>query len=481
MLKRSRVIWIVIFFLTIFIAASFFPKKQYTSPETNPEVTSETQAPFNPESLSCPDCNVLFIAIDTLGAKHMSNYGYDRDTTPYLNELAKQSIQFNNHYVQIPYTPPSFWSIMTGLYPHTHNLPDPNNIFPKLEERQRTEPLDMTGVEPNEIDENLPVLPRVLNDNGYKTRGQVSFPIMNSFKPVFEEFEIIDEEAESSDGSAFYQTTNKTMDWLTENKDGKFFLFVHYWDVHSPYRPIAEFDVFQARDENDRLSINEAKYDGEILFVDHKIKILMNKVRQLGLDENTIVVITSDHGEQFGEKDCSEFLGEEGRCEAHSVSLFEEEIYTPLMIVLPKNAGSKKIDKVTQSIDIMPTILDLLEISPISDIEGRSLVPLIAGEEWRDGAAFAELSEFTARSASTSIRKESWKLINIYQEAGVLQRLHDLSQNEDQNYLLEKPKIVKNLEDLLFNITQGKRLKAVDKRDLDQNTLQMLKSLGYIN
>ena len=468
MLKKNKLLILFIFFLL-----AFYTYKQQSKPKLEPS--------FSLESLNCTDCNIILIGIDTLGTNHMSVYGYERKTTPFMDELAKKSIKFNNHYSQIPYTPPSFWSIMTGLYPHTHNLPKADNIFPNPEEVNEPSIFeDVDRIRAEKIDPNLAVLPRVLKKNGYKTKGIISFLNLYSLESVFDNFEFFDEETESSTGEAFYQTTNQAIDWLEKNNDQKFFMFLHYWDTHQPYTPVKEFDIFTPDDSNDRFQSNAAKYDGEVLFVDHKIEILFDKLEELKLNENTIVIITSDHGEQFGEKNCGYFLKEAEQCEFHSISLYEEEIHTPLIIYLPHNQGAKEIDQISQSIDIMPTIFDLVGLPSIDQLEGESLLPVIRGEKNQNKTAFSELSQYTSFADVTSIRKENWKLINIYRDDEAIQLLYDLDQGENKNYISEQPQLVQELTNLIFEVTQGERFTQIDQSELDQNTLLMLKSLGYI-
>jgi len=268
----------------------------------------------------CSNCNVLIITTDTLRAQNLGMYGYERDTSPYLDKFADGNILFERAYVQIPFTAPSHWSIFTGLYAHNHQIwnywewrkgEDDDTVDEGLPEDIKTSKTDAKKYDSYESIINsiinkakvLPFLPAILSEQNYSTVAFTSSAMVRTLEPFFDSY-TLSHYSDSSTGS--YATTHKTMQWLEDNgSSNKFLLWVHYWDVHSPYAPIAEYDIFES-DSEDRFAKDEANYDGEIRFLDYKINMILEKLDELELSNETIVIIVGDHGENFGEYDCSE-------------------------------------------------------------------------------------------------------------------------------------------------------------------------------
>ena len=449
------------------------------------------------------DYNVLIIVIDTLRADHLSTYGYFRETSPNIDEFAAESIKFNNHFCQIPFTPPSHWSIFTGLYPHTHNIAaynwnqNPNHnwtnftrpqinrsdwnrtIRPPVNWSQFNRTNVSTLVRNNTVmleqiinrTKGFPILPFILKDEGYKTAAFVSSGMVGTLEAVFEEWTFNEERS----GTGFRKTTDDAIAWLEENKDEKFFLWVHYWDVHQPYQPIPEYDIFED-EKKDKYS--SARYDGEIRYVDHKIGQLLDKIDELGLKENTIVIITGDHGEMFGEYNCRDFTGKNTPCTGHYVSLYNPETYVPLIIRVP-GVEAKQINSITQSVDLAPTIVELLD-AEVDDVntsfEGYSLLPLINDEERQYEFAFSELRK--GGSYSKSLMVPGWKLMLIENNGGKIVRLYDMEKGEDEDFSQSEQEIASELIIEMDNLMKGKELENAEP---DEETKKMLRSLGYVS
>ena len=442
------------------------------------------------QDLKCKDCNVLLIIIDTLRADHLSCYGHDRDTSPNIDRFAEGAVIFNNNFCHIPFTPPSTTSILTGLYPHTHNAFMLNR--------------SATDERINDSD----ILPKMLSMHGYKTGGFLSSRMVRFLEKSFDDSAVNEEGKfyrdelvpEDKKKAGFNKTTEEALSWLDKNHEEKFFLLVHYWDVHAPYRPIEEFDLFTTGNES-RGEKQSVKYDGEIRFVDHKIDMIMDKIDTLGVSDNTIVIITSDHGEAFGEYDCKDFWQDRkghhhdvdpygagvqiiGRgqgggmpCKGHYNSLHRPEIYTPLIIRVPGDRGGREVDSITQSVDLYPTIFELLDLPLDHDIDGKSLVPLMTGEKREHDFTFSELRKRGAGFFATSIKTPEWKLIQIERKTSNVTRLYN-SNEKKKDVASENAEIVEFLSDEIYNILEGKDLELEEP---DEETEKMLRSLGYLH
>lgn len=321
----------------------------------------------------CPDCNVVLISVDTLRADHLGCYGYHRNTSPNIDRLASDAVLFENAFSNSHWTLPSHMSIMTSQYPSAHDV----NFFYSNEQR---------------LDESKTTLAEVLKSSDYKTvafTGGGLVDPMFGFDQGFDGYNVIDTSYENT------ELLNEIFGWLENNHNEKFFMFVHTYSVHAPYLPPGPFkgtfsdsysgSIIDSLDEMKRAhsanlsrfklflnSINTsdpsdvyhavALYDEGILYMDHCIGQLMKRLEGLGLGEKTLVVFTSDHGED---------LTEHGVIALHGY-LYDEQVHVPLIIRLPgKNSGTVKTP--AQGIDVMPTTLDILDIAQPSSVQGESL------------------------------------------------------------------------------------------------------------
>jgi arylsulfatase A-like enzyme len=404
--------------------------------------------------------NLLFIMIDTLRADHLSCYGYDRETSPNIDRFAAENIIFHNHYCSIPFTPGSHWSNFTGRHPHNFG--------------------DSISRAAEGVMTDTPVLTLLLREQGYRTAAFVSNDMVKFLGGNFGHFERFNErQYRNEHDTGFYQTTNAALEWLDGKASKPFFLFIHYWDPHAEYNPIADFDLWSAGLEgNERQA---ALYDGEIRFVDCKVQMLLDKLDELDLQDSTIVVITADHGEAFGEHDGRDFLLEEQStfCTGHYKTLFDTETRVPLMLRVPGVVGNREVESVTQSVDLLPTLLELLAMSNERSVDGRSLRPLIDGRQRPDGFAFSELRKrVKGRTVlSRSIVADGWKLMAIESDQGEVHRLHRLEQGEDQDLADREGPVAEKLLQQIRELTGGK---VMEEEKPDEETIELLRSLGYI-
>jgi len=373
-------------------------------------------------ALQCKGCNVIFISIDTLRADHLGSYGYfNKDISPNIDALAGQGMLFSEAFSQVPFTPDSHLAMMNALYPLRSKMILASNASSESKRNSSA---------------GFVTLADVLKGNGYRTAAFVGNELVNSVKQGFEEFNA--PKGVKADG-----ITAKGVEWLKKNKDGRFFLFLHYWDAHFPYAPPAGYDTYNYSREpyyaDERygqkglsarrqrtldcdIRCDIAKYDGEISYVDDQIGTLLREVDGLGLSNNTVIVITSDHGENFGEHNMSDFgYPNEGPCLFHTFTLYDEEVHVPLILKGPNIPADSRREGVVELIDITPTLLDMLDVgmgrNTTYSFDGRSLLPLMAGDGNQSGYAISQLpkqiSTGDARKMTFGIRTDGWKLVRL--------------------------------------------------------------------
>jgi len=447
--------------------------------------------------ISCASCalftdqkmNIVLISMDTARRDHYCLYGYDLNTTPFLNGLAEECVVFENTISQSVNTGPSHASIFTGLYPHTHGC-----IF-------NSSPLP---------EENL-TLAEYLREHDFQTAAFISgYTLKNTLSRLAQGFETYSDDFPSGERPGL-DVTREALAWLKEKgQEGAFCLFAHYFDAHGPYRPpeplnrqflrtgeernvqagfIPRYQRQVNPDGTIRTNIDYyiAQYDGEIRYTDMQIKILLDYLREAGLLENTLVVIFSDHGET---------LDERFHMLDHGSRVTEEQISIPLLLRFPGGQyGGLRIKDMVQSIDIMPTILDYLGLSFPEHLEGFSLMPLIRGEQenshpfsFTEGKCkayrYANMPyQLKSDAVITSIRDVRWKLIELPGQDHPYYELYDLVSDpgETVNLLEARPDKFQELRrQLLAFKAKSKYPDAIFTPPVDEAVWRELKSLGYV-
>jgi arylsulfatase A-like enzyme len=357
--------------------------------------------------------NVILIGIDTVRQDHLGCYGYDRGTTPNIDRLARRGILFENAVSPSPWTLPSFATVFTSLYPTQHGAVTP-----------------MTSMRTS-----FPTLAGLLKDQGYATGAIINAPYLGPRYNLSRGFDLYDmppRKGRIADG-----TTADALKWMDLNKDRPFFIFVHYFDPHTPYEPPSPYDTLFASGysgpignsfEPVRLASSrgsrfegmealtpadakriESLYDGEIAFMDKAIGDLLRGVDDLGLREKSLIVLLSDHGEEFFDHGGFE----------HGHTLYEELIRVPLMMslpgVIPEGVG---VRQQVRLLDVAPTVLDLLDMAERPGLQGVSLGPLIKGNQRHEsrsgpllGPRFAYSEALLYGYENKSVSSYPWKLI----------------------------------------------------------------------
>jgi arylsulfatase A-like enzyme len=290
--------------------------------------------------------------------------------------------------------------------------------------------------------------------------------------------------------------TNAASLWLKEKNPNKFFMYIHYDDAHFPYNPPNKFKMYDTYKStanitgdnfksirNGTIKLNEddlnhiiASYDGEVKWVDEKIGLLLNAIDTLGYTNNTTVIILADHGEEFMEHNGV----------AHGHTLYEELIRVPLIMKGPTIPVNTRPEGLVQSIDIAPTVLDILDLQPHNTWEGKSLVPLIYKSEDIHDYVYSEHKGYDAKDFLRVIQSKKWKLIKNYATHQNL--LFDLENDpaERTNVENKHPKIVATLESQLSKWLNNEEAKSnasqfIRTIKIDAATKEKLQSLGYAN
>jgi arylsulfatase A-like enzyme/cytochrome c-type biogenesis protein CcmH/NrfG len=341
------------------------------------------------------------ISVDTLRADRLSCYGYKGLQTENLDQLARAGVRFETVLSPVPVTLPAHVSMLSGLYPFQHGVQD-NGRF--------------------RVPAGQNLLAERLKGSGYRTAAFVSSIVLDRTYGLDQGFDLYDvsiDPAMSLMGQPFERPASETVaavtNWLRQDSSGPFFLFVHLYDPHAPYRPPPPYSQ----------RYQDRPYDGEIAFVDAELGKLLAALEDKGLSEDTLVVLTGDHGESLGEH------GEP----THGVFLYESSVRVPLILRLPgKLPAAKVVSNQVSLVDLVPTVLAVLEFPSPEGLPGRNLMPLLSSSPGPDPAVLLE-SEFQRFnflwSALAAVRYQDWKyvqaprpeLYNLKKDPGELKNL----------------------------------------------------------
>lgn len=432
------------------------------------------------------DYNVVLIVIDTLRSDHLPFYGYDRGTAPFLTELSKQSIVFENAFSASSWTSPATASIFTSMYPYQHGV-----LMGLLAIRnaQKVDP----NLEINRIPPEIETIAEVMKKNGYQTYGaadNLNIDDRQGFTQGFDKFR-----------TYMYRQAPNLNEVVTKwhkklTGGGKYFLYLHYMEPHAPYHPREPwFGKYKESTEDSatqqvlQQGLSEAltekrvtriaAYDSEINFVDQHIKELYQLFKW---NQNTVIVVTADHGEG---------LWDHGLM-AHGKTLYREEIQVPLMIYLPQteNRPGKKISVNVSTLDIVPTIRDILNLDKGETDEGLSLTPLINNDKIAKDHPLNNRDLFSHLWVKTDEKDPvEWKS-SIYKTWHYMMKMPDSRHiyslltdfREQENLWANAKKTAMELEKRFnaFMKTCRKFKQQTTKYKQDKKETDKLKSLGYV-
>ncbi len=456
--------------------------------------------------------NVLLITIDTLRRDHLGLYGYARNTSPCIDALATRSVVFEQAVTPIPLTLPAHNSLLTGLYPKRHGVLD-NARKTFLAPRVQTlaERLDRMGYDTAAFVSSAVLAHRSSDiDRGFRYFDDRRPGVLHLPETALELPEVRAllrlprGEIERSERNAEW-TTLAALRWLSTRRQ-PFFAWVHYYDPHSRYSPPEPFNRlfsgnydgpargvnwyttdFETRrriiSSKDDLEYMVSQYDGEIAYTDHWFGRLVQEMAARDLMENTVVVVTADHGESLTEHDY--FFD-------HSVCLYNTCVLIPMIVRLPGERGAgHHVAQQVRLFDLFPTILELLGENAGEEIDGRSLVPFweaeslppgtdcylniyrpeIAGDKELFGIQTADGRKFVQTSAWWGDQLRMKPLSQYFDtRADPLELINLAGQRRDESGRLLEDVIRWNRTDIAT---------AEHAADLDEEARELLRSLGY--
>jgi arylsulfatase A-like enzyme len=423
-------------------------------------------------------CNLILIVVDTLRADRLGCYGWPDASTPTLDSLAARGFLFESAFAQITTTVPSHASIMTSLYPRSHGIYGNDGVLPAAAN----------------------TMAEALQAAGYRTGAVVGVSFIGPGSGLTQGFQHADAPRVVRRAA---EVTSLAIEWLrAASGEDPFFLWVHYYDTHLPYDPPYGFrrkepgyrGRFQSRitiagmraicsgqvpvpDEQELKHVSML-YDGEVSYVDSEVGRLLGTLRSMGLHDETVVAITADHGESHGEH---------GVYFDH-IGLYDPTARIPLLLTVPGQRFGRRIASLVQSVDIMPTLLELMGAEAPAGVEGVSLVPVLRQPGLEvNSVAYSEHND----GALAAIRTGAWKLVlglkNLYlrddwQRRAGERELYDL--REDPSETLNVGAIQRDQEMALAEQLQAWLAQADPKwgrpRRLDAETEQVLRQLGYL-
>jgi arylsulfatase A-like enzyme len=466
---------------------------------------------------------VILMVSDTTRRDHLNSYGYQRETAPTLARIAGQGVRFTDNISQATWTKVSFPTIMTSLYSSTNTVKETNDQLPAA----------------------AVTLAEVFRDAGYATVGFSSVAFNGKLTALHQGYEEFHEATSIPEpGSKTARTyVDRLGQWLARHRQEPFFVLLHVFDPHPPLEPRRPYNTLWSNpdkraeldknietlkkfikhaDDRGRLmaTLEEMKesgvnyeemmsnlvgwYDGSIKGEDTEIARLLERLKELGLADKTLLAYTADHGEEFHEH---------GRM-WHGQTVYGELTCVPLMFYGPGFIpGGLVIDQTTQNIDIMPTLIELSHLPLPKNIQGQSLLPLMAAAKevgsgdpsklrpvaekygWTHRPAFSEKA-LTQQSGgprpydteSYAVVYDGWKLIRNSKRADGTPEFELFDHKNDplnrKNVADQHPDIVKRLTETAEKLRQSAIAAALPKTGVNSKMsaeeLQRLRSLGYV-
>lgn len=449
-------------------------------------------APFLPTDAVGPGrLNVVLISLDSLRADHLGCYGYDRDTSPRVDRLASEGIRFENAIATSSWTLPTHLTMFTGRYQLSHGVVhDTITLSPAV-----------------------PTLGQIMKSVGYSTAGFVSGPYvaghygydrgMDTYVDLSAEY---GHRREARSAIVAPAINELALPWIEEHRREPFFLFLHYFDIHYDFVPPPPYDTMfdpdytgtmDGTDFIERKDVHRnmdprdlehilALYDGEIRFTDDYVGQILDKLDEVGLREKTVVVLVSDHGDEFFEH------GNKG----HHRTVYQEVLRVPFIVRLPdgRHAGLVS-DEPVSLVDVMPTILSAVGIRGPVDLEGLDAVALARGEVDARDAVYAEFYDKRGFNVQIARRTKTDKAIQHFNRITHPKRapLEYYRIDQDPEELEDlapeaPPSLDASLERMgtwldgrwAVNGEFQRQAAGANRIEIDDETLERLKSLGYV-
>ncbi|MCP2605318.1 sulfatase, partial [Candidatus Aminicenantes bacterium AH-873-B07] len=413
--------------------------------------------------------NLIYIVLDSARPDHFSCYGYKYRTTPNIDKIAKESFIFKNAFTQAVYTLASTSSLFTGLYPVSHYVI-----------------MDYQG-----LSDEFYTLAEAFRDKGYLTIAEISNPYVSAKFNMHQGFVLFKENWKTENILLKSETIN-----LIKNKKKRFFLYIHYTAPHAPYNPPFRFKKkFLSHSCNEKLGsveylekIEEGKikltkeeikcliklYDANLYYVDYYLGKAINLLERENLLKNSVLIITSDHGEAFFEHQKIQ----------HNTTVYEEMIKIPLIIKFPEESGIKprEISHLVEIVDLTATFFDLFELPEKMKykLEGKSILPLIFSNQALKEFVFSRTIIPISRYC---IRNEQYKYILDLKNNKA--ELYDLKNDPGERINIISNKFLASYfhQNLLYHISIAQKIKKEEEKyiEIDEKTKEKLRSLGYLD
>lgn len=406
--------------------------------------------------------NVLLISLDATRADVFGCYGFKHNTTPNIDALAREGILFERAYAPLSLTLPSHITMLTGTIPPYHGVHD--NRGYKLNDSNVT-------------------LAEILKDNGFVTGAIVGSIILDSKYGMDQGFDSYDDNFQNERSPIFIperqaeETRHIACQWLDEHQKENMFLFLHFYDPHRSYdAPEPYKNMFLSTPPPPEGSIDhlQGTYAGEVAYTDNCIKGIIDKLKQLGLYDSTLIIVTSDHGEMFYQH----------KEVTHGYYIYEGNVRIPLVFKVPGVSTPRRIKKTIGLVDITPTVCSLLDIKGQYEFQGEDISPYLLQDDPDDLKRHIYLESMTpTRYKANSLlgivndkykyiqttRPELYDMVNDYPES------INLVETYDKISHLLKGRLGNILDDTLAS--KGKK---DSKMELDAETLRQLEALGYV-
>jgi arylsulfatase A-like enzyme len=432
--------------------------EQDTVPAAPPQKAAVETAPKAAAPTRSRPTNVLLITLDTTRADALGAYGQALPSSPNIDRLAREGVVFEQTIVSNPETLPSHASLFTGRFPFAHGVRSNSGYV---------------------LPDSSQTLAEILRTEGHATAAEISALVMNPQTQIAQGFEQVRDpdspgvqhkRVRYGDGPEREVPTRVAADisrrgieFLRRHRAEPFFLWLHYFDPHVPYSAPGRFNI----------RIPSSPYHAEVASADEEIGRVIDAVVELGLRDDTVVVLTSDHGEG---------LGEHGEL-THSYFTYQSTMRVPLIFWGPKSfAQGARVESLVRNVDIAPTLLDLLGVEVPEPMQGVSLAPLLFGKsDGVDLLAYGESIELAKTFAVAPLRfvaRGRFKYVHK-----VVPALYDLEADpgETTNVAAEHPEVVARLSaELAALLASGQGANAEAQTAVDAQTRARLEALGYV-
>ena len=426
------------------------PSEKKTAPaaaETS-QVEKTPQAAPQPSRGVVKPINIVLVTLDTVRADHLHCYGNAKIKTPTIDALANSGVLFEKAVAQAPLTLPSHASMFTGTNPNVHHVRDTGGFV----------------LQPSSV-----TMATILRKHGWNTAGFVSAIVLKRAFGFNQGFSVYDDRMPGGSGGESPMrnagiTVDHALAWLNAQKNQSakpFFVWLHFYDAHQPYvPPPAEF----------QRQYPGNTYDAEIAYMDQQLGRFVNAVKKKSPAQNTLYVVLSDHGES---------LGDHGEYQ-HGIFLYDSTVRIAWVMAGPGVPAGVRVSQQARTIDLLPTILDLVGAEPSSALQGTSLVGAFSGKPVATNYSYEETMypKFIMNWAPLrGIHTADWMYVRAPKP-----ELYDLKTDpaELHNVIEAHPKEYRELDKQLKLLIGNNGTETVVSQQMDSQTMEKLRSLGYL-